>query len=81
MAKVFIDEEQQKDIIEQYNAEAAFRSEAYCDLIQKDNHLVQAFRYIVRNYDISIEKQVKAGKQGEGYHICVKKRKLARNDL
>ena len=81
MAKVYIDEEQQRKIVEQYNAEAAFRSEAYWDEVQNKNPIVQGFRYIVRNYEISFEKQEKIGKQGEGYRLCVSRRKQARGDL
>jgi len=77
MAKAFIDEK----IVDQYNAEAAFRAEAYWDTVQESNHIVQGFRYIMKNYDISIEKQDKMGKQGEGYHLCIRKKKLPRNDL
>jgi hypothetical protein len=77
MPKVFIDE----SIIDQYNSEAKFRSKAYWDAVQDENAIVQGFRYIVKNYDVSIEKQEKMGKQGEGYHICVSKRKKPREDL
>jgi hypothetical protein len=77
MAKVFVDD----SILDQYNAEAAFRSESYWNVVQNDNHIVQAFRYIMKNYEISLEKQAKMGKQGEGYRICISKRKRARNDL
>jgi len=68
-------------MLDQYNAEAAFRSEAYWDSIQESNSIVQAFRYIAKHYEISIEKQEKLGKQGEGYHLCIYKRKRVRNDL
>jgi hypothetical protein len=81
MAKVFIDEEQQKNMVDQYNAEAAYRFEAYWDDIEKTNPIVQGFRYIMKNYEISFEKQERIGKQGEGYRICFNKRKRARNDL
>jgi hypothetical protein len=81
MAKTIIDEEQQRDIIDQYNNEMAFRSDNYWDVIQKDNPIMQAFRYIMKNYEISIEKQEKMGKQGEGYRLCINKRKRPREDL
>lgn len=81
MPKVFIDEEQQKKIVEQYNAEAAFRSDAYWDEIENTNPIVQGFRYIVKNYEISLERQEKLGRQGDGYRVCVNKRKRPRNDL
>jgi len=81
MAKAFIDEEQEKKIVEQYNAETAFRSEAYWDTVESDNPLVQGFRYIMKNYEISLEKQDKLGRRGEGYRVCVSKRKRPRNDL
>ncbi|MCL2208184.1 MAG: hypothetical protein FWB90_08875 [Fibromonadales bacterium] len=68
-------------MLDQYNAEAIFRSEAYWDSIQESNPIVQGFRYIMKNYEISIEKQEKLGKQGEGYHLCIRKKKQARPDL
>jgi len=75
--KPVVDEE----IVEQYNAETAFRSEAYWDTVENDNPIVQGFRYIMKNYEISFEKQEKLGKRGEGYRICVAKRKRPRIDL
>jgi hypothetical protein len=81
MAKPFIDEAQEKRIIEEYNVEAAYRKEAYWDTIETANPFVQAFRFIMKNYDISFEKQERLGKQGDGYRICVNKKKRARNDL
>jgi hypothetical protein len=81
MVKSFIDEEQEKKIVEQYNTEAAFRSEAYWDAVESENSIVQGFRYIMKNYEISFEKQEKLGKRGEGYRICVNRRKRPRNDL
>jgi hypothetical protein len=81
MAKPFIDEEQQKRVVEQYNAEAAFRSDAYWDAVESENQIVQGFRYIMKNYEISFEKQEKLGKRGEGYRICINRRKRPRNDL
>ncbi len=67
--------------INMYNAEAAYRSSAYWDSVGDTNPIVQGFRYIMKNYDISFEKQEKLGKQGEGYRICVNKKKRPRNDL
>jgi hypothetical protein len=81
MAKQFIDEEQQKKVIDQYNTEISFRSEAYWESVESANPIVQGFRYIVKNYEISLEKQERIGKQGDGYRICVNKRKKPRNDL
>jgi len=77
VAKVIVDEK----IMDQYNAEAAFRSDAYWDSVENDNPIVQGFRYIMKNYEISFEKQEKLGKRGEGYRICVAKRKRPRIDL
>jgi len=77
MAKPVIDEK----VVELYNAEAAFRSEAYWDAVESDNPVVQGFRYIMKNYEISFEKQERLGKRGEGYHICVSRRKRPRTDL
>jgi len=79
--KPFINEEQQKQALEQYNAEVAFRSEAYWDAVESNNPLVQGFRYIMKNYEISFEKQEKLGKRGEGYRVCVSRRKRPRMDL
>ena len=81
MAKPLINEEQQKKAIEEYNAEFAYRSEAYWDAVEEANPIVQGFRYIMKNYDISLERQEKLGKQGEGYHICINKKKRPRMDL
>ena len=81
MAKKLINEEQQKKAIEEYNAEVAYRSEAYWDTVEETNPIVQGFRYIMKNYDISLEKQEKLGKQGDGYRICVYKKKQSRKDL
>jgi hypothetical protein len=81
MAKVFINEEQQRKAIEEYNAEAAYRSGAYWDAVEEGNPIVQGFRYIMKNYDISLEKQEKLGKQGDGYRICINKKKRPRIDL
>jgi vacuolar-type H+-ATPase subunit C/Vma6 len=81
MAKVFIDEAQQKQMIDQYNAETAFRSKAYWDSVEKENPIVQGFRYIAKTYEISFEKQERIGKQNETYRLCVKKRKQSRDDL
>ncbi|GBU24963.1 hypothetical protein R83H12_01599 [Fibrobacteria bacterium R8-3-H12] len=81
MAKPFIDEGQQKKIIEEYNVEAAYRNNAYWDSVESQNPIVQGFRYIMKNYDISFEKQERLGKQGDGYRICVNKKKRPRNDL
>ncbi len=67
--------------IEMYNKEAAYRSSAYWDSVGDTNPIVQGFRYIMKNYDISFEKQEKLGKQGDGYRICVSKKKRPRNDL
>ena len=68
-------------MLDQYNTEAAFRSDAYWDSIQESNPIVQGFRYIAKNYKITIERQDKLGKQGDGYRICIQKRKQARADL
>jgi len=81
MAKPIIDESQQKKVIEQYNVEAAYRAEAYWDTLERDNPIVQGFRFIMKNYDISFEKQERLGKQGDGYRICVNKKKRPRTDL
>ncbi len=77
MAKTIINEEQ----VDMYNKEAAYLSSAYWDSVGETNSIVQGFRYIMKNYDISLEKQEKLGKQGEGYRICVNKKKRPRNDL
>jgi len=79
--KPLIDENQQRKVIEQYNVEAAYRAEAYWDALERDNPIVQGFRFIMKNYDISFEKQDKLGSQGDGYRICVNKKKRARMDL
>jgi hypothetical protein len=81
MAKPLINEEQQKKAIEEYNAEAAYRSAAYWDAVEEKNPIVQGFRYIMKNYDISLEKQEKLGKQGDGYRVCINKKKRPRIDL
>jgi len=81
MAKPFIDERQQKKIIEDYNVEVAYRSKAYWDAVESDNPLVQGFRYIMKNYEISFEKQERLGRRGEGYRMCVSRRKQPRDDL
>ena len=81
MVKSLINEEQQKKVVEEYNAEAAYRNEAYWDAVEQANPIVQGFRYIMKNYDISLEKQEKLGKQGDGYRICVNKKRRPRNDL
>jgi hypothetical protein len=81
MAKALINEEQQKKVIEEYNAEAAYRSDAYWNAVEETNPIVQGFRYIMKNYDISLEKQEKLGRQGDGYRICVNKKKRPRIDL
>jgi hypothetical protein len=81
MAKPFIDEEQEKKAIDQYNVEVSYRKDAYWDAIENENPIVQGFRYIMKNYEISIENQERLGKQGDGYRICVNKRKRPRNDL
>jgi len=81
MAKPFIDESQQKKVIEQYNVEAAYRAEAYWDAVERDNPIVQGFRFIMKNYDISFEKQERLGKQGDGYRMCVVKKKRPRTDI
>ena len=81
MAKPLIDERQQKKIIEDYNVEVAYRSKAYWDAIESDNPIVQGFRYIMKNYEISFEKQEKLGRRGEGYRICVNRKKQPRDDL
>jgi hypothetical protein len=81
MAKPFINEQQQKEALEQYNAEVAFRSQAYWDAVESDNNIVQGFRYIMKNYEISFEKQDKLGNRGDGYRLCVSRRKRPRIDL
>ena len=81
MAKPIINEEQQKQALEQYNTEVAFRSEAYWDEVETDNNIVQGFRYIMKNYEISFEKQERLGKRGEGYRVCVSRRQQPREDL
>jgi hypothetical protein len=81
MAKPFINEEQEKKVIEEYNVETAYRKDAYWNSVEGENPIVQGFRYIMRNYDISFEKQERLGKQGDGYHVCVNKKKRPRNDL
>jgi len=81
MAKPILNEELQKKVIEEYNVEAAYRSNAYWDSVESDNPLVQGFRYIMKNYDISFEKQERLGKQGDGYRICVNRKKRPRADL
>jgi len=68
-------------MLDQYNTEAAFRSDAYWDSIQESNPIVQGFRFIAKNYEISFEKQDKLGKQGDGYHLRIQRRKRPRNDL
>jgi len=79
--KPYINEEQQKKAIDLYNTEAAYRSNAYWDSVGDTNPIVQGFRYIMKNYDISLERQEKMGKQGDGYRICINKKKRPRNDL
>jgi hypothetical protein len=81
MAKPLIDEDHQKKMVEQYNAEAAFRSDAYWDGVENDNPIAQGFRYIIKNYEISFEKQERLGRRGEGYRMCFNRRKRPRNDL
>jgi len=79
--KPLIDEIQQKKVIEEYNLETAYRDSAYWDALERDNPIVQGFRFIMKNYDISFEKQEKLGSQGDGYRICVNKKKRPRTDL
>jgi hypothetical protein len=79
--KPIINEEQQKKAIEEYNVELRYRSDAYWDAVESDNPIVQGFRFIMKNYDISFEKQQRLGNQGDGYRLCVNKKKRPRTDL